>query len=169
VPKLGEVTHGHSRRGVKRGPEYLAWTNMKTRCFNPASEDYPRYGGRGITVCDRWLNGDGNRSGFECFLGDVGPRPFPGATIDRERVDGHYEPGNVRWLSRQGQNRNRRHHLRVSFRGEERLVIELAAEFGLNYKTVRDRLRRGWDPEKAITTPADQRRSYWKPQSADRI
>lgn len=64
---------------------------MKQRCFNPNHPSYPRYGGRGITVCERWLT-------FANFLADMGVRP-KGTNLDREHNDGHYEPGNCRWLA----------------------------------------------------------------------
>jgi hypothetical protein len=81
-------------------PEYRAWQNMKQRCFNPKDVSYARYGGRGITVCQRWLDS------FAAFLEDVGPRPDPSLSLDRIDADGHYEPGNVRWADRSTQARN---------------------------------------------------------------
>jgi hypothetical protein len=74
---------------------------MRHRCSNPNSEDYPRYGGRGITVCDRWENS------FEAFLNDMGDRPFPEAQLDRENNDGNYEPGNCRWVTALVNSNNR--------------------------------------------------------------
>ncbi len=90
------ITHGHSTRSVM----YSTWCNMKTRCTNINSEDYPNYGGRGIMVCDRW-------SAFENFLEDMGERP-PGRSIDRIDNDGNYEPTNCRWATPTQQRHNRR-------------------------------------------------------------
>ena len=81
--------------------EYRAWHNMKQRCLNPNSTGHENYGGRGITVCDRWLN-------FENFFEDMGCRPSPKWSIDRIDNDGNYEPGNVRWATRFQQTHNRR-------------------------------------------------------------
>lgn len=92
--------HG-AKSGGKPTPEYVAWSNMRDRCNNRHSKNYPYYGGRGIRVCVEWDN-------FSAFLADVGPRPHPSLTIDRINVDGHYEPGNVRWATRAVQSRNRR-------------------------------------------------------------
>lgn len=92
--------HGHTA-DHKTTPEYRAWANMHTRCSNPKSSYFPRYGGRGISVCSRW-------DSFEFFLSDMGNRPSRGHSLDRfPNRDGNYEPGNCRWATSQEQNRNR--------------------------------------------------------------
>lgn len=97
------ITHGHSGvAGQKRSPEYLAWANMIQRCTNPKYPQWKDYGGREITVCPQW------RESFAAFLKDVGFRPNPNLTIDRENNDGNYEPGNVRWVTRKVQSNNQR-------------------------------------------------------------
>ncbi len=82
--------------------EYRSWKGMKTRCTNPNRPDWKNYGGRGISVCERWA------TSFANFLADVGPKPSPGLTIDRIDNDGNYTPGNVRWATREQQIRNSR-------------------------------------------------------------
>lgn len=102
---VASLKHGKTRgkRGEQRQPpEYRAWTNMKTRCYNQKSKRYVDWGGRGIKVCDRWLNS------FENFYADMGPKPAPGYSIDRIDVDGNYEPGNCRWADAKTQRNNRR-------------------------------------------------------------
>ena len=80
---------------------------MVQRCTYARHNRFHLYGGRGIKVCDRWRHGEDGKSGFECFLGDMGPRP-EGLSIDRVDNDGNYEPGNCRWASRSDQMKNRR-------------------------------------------------------------
>jgi hypothetical protein len=94
------TTHGHSQVG-KSTATYRTWRSMITRCENPKADQYPDYGGRGITVCAAW------RGSFETFLAEMGPRPI-GCTIDRKDVNGNYELGNCRWATPKEQAANKR-------------------------------------------------------------
>lgn len=97
---MGKFIHGHWRGGAS--PTYRIYQGMKTRCHNPKAKDYPRYGGRGITVCDRW------RESFQNFLDDMGEVPEGNYSIDR--VDGSkgYSAENCRWATFYEQHHNKR-------------------------------------------------------------
>jgi hypothetical protein len=96
------LKHGQSRRGHV-GLEYCSWAQMKSRCNNRSNPSFKYYGGRGIHVCDRWLNS------FENFLADMGRRPSVDYSIDRKNNDGDYEPGNCRWATAKEQRNNQGH------------------------------------------------------------
>lgn len=96
-----QTKHGH-KAGGRYTPEYIAWSNIIARCTRPRSQAWANYGGRGITICDRW------RHDFVAFLADVGSRPSSLHSIDRIDNDCGYEPGNVRWATSSDQAKNRR-------------------------------------------------------------
>ncbi|MER8762859.1 hypothetical protein [Mesorhizobium sp. M0968] len=128
--------------------------NMKARCYDPRRKDYARYGGRGVTVCDRWLNGADGKTAFQCFVEDVGTRPSPDFSIDRFPIkDGNYEPGNVRWADATGQARNRRSNRMVDCDGEQVALSEFCERKGFDFAIVNDRVCRGWSFERAINQP----------------
>lgn len=138
------LKHGLMQRG-NRHELIDVYTNILDRCYNEKSEYYADYGGRGITVCDGWRFGVQGKTGFQCFVEDVGERP-KGLTIDRRDNHGNYEPSNVRWASRKEQARNRRSSLLVVLDGHLVSVAEFSERTGINYGTVIGRVRRGWDP-----------------------
>lgn len=91
----------HENTGMSGTPTYTSWQKMKTRCMNKSDKHYSYYGGRGVKVCDRWVNS------FANFLADMGERP-QGETLDRIDPNGDYEPSNCRWSTRSVQSRNTR-------------------------------------------------------------
>ena len=103
------LIHGHAKHGAV-STTYIGWQAMVKRCEYPRHHNFHRYGGRAdrpIAICERWRLGDGTRGGFECFLADMGPRPF-GLSLDRLDNDEDYSLDNCRWTTRIGQARNRR-------------------------------------------------------------
>jgi hypothetical protein len=131
------TTHGHTAGGA-RSSEFGTWCSMRRRCQDPAVERYPRYGGRGITVCDRW------DKSFEAFFADMGPRPSPEHSIERYENDGNYEPGNCGWELRPVQQRNREDRRTFAYNGEQLLLSEIARGTGINLQTLWKRINSGW-------------------------
>jgi len=132
--------------GMSHSPEYKTWSHMIDRCHNPKCKLYPRYGGRGISVCDRWHNS------FLTFLADIGHRPTPKHSIDRIDNDGNYEPGNCRWATYKEQNQNMRGNHIILFHGRSQCLQAWADEAGLKRGCLRNRLNSGIPMEQAMQT-----------------
>lgn len=141
-------THGERKTRL-----YNIWCGMKTRCLNQKDAAYPRYGGRGITICRAWID---SYEAFRDWAMANGYRPH--LTIDRENNDGHYEPDNCRWATYAEQNRNYRRNRPIFYGGRHVLIGDLAAEKGLPADVVKNRVRRyGWPIAKALNTPVKPR------------
>lgn len=136
------------KHGMSFTPEYRAWRSMKERCLNTRHKAYSRYGGRGIAVCDRWLE-------FEHFYTDMGDRTSPEHSLDRIDNDGGYEPGNCKWSTRIEQQFNRRSTKPITFMGETKVAREWGEAIGLHEDTIHQRIRHGWPLERALTEPGD--------------
>jgi hypothetical protein len=127
---------------------YKSWQSMINRCTNINFENFNIYGGRGISICERWIG----ENGFANFLQDMGERP-KGMTLDRIDVNGNYEPSNCRWLSNKLQQRNKRNNVVVEVNGFKGCLSAACEHFNLNIQSVYSRLRKGWPIKKAFTTP----------------
>ena len=132
-------THGRTET-----PEYKVWCGIKRRCYNQNEKSYSDYGGRGICMCDRWLNS------FAAFLEDMGERPSAHHQIDRIDNDGHYCKENCQWATRVRQCRNRRTSRIIEHNGESMTVAEWAEVLGIAQANIRYRLRAGWSVADAL-------------------
>ena len=135
---------------------------MKQRCSNPRGEKFKHYGGRGISFHPPWAD-------FSAFLTDMGPAPDQASTLERLDVNKDYEPDNCVWAPWADQRRNKRTTQRATINGVTRLVMDWYDVYGVKPDVVFKRLRRGWDIEKAVTTPlksvTDPR---YKPKTPDK-
>ena len=129
---------------MSHSPEYYTWDAMIQRCTNAGAISFNHYGGRGITVCDRWLNS------FENFLADMGERPSKDHSIDRINNNGNYDPSNCRWATRKEQNRNRRNSRWVGVEGCVKTIAEWSEISGELYQTIHMRLGYGWSEYDAV-------------------
>lgn len=129
------------KHGMSIGnPEYMCWAAIKERCLNPNSKKYPDYGGRGITVCNRWLK-------FEDFFSDMGRRPGPKFSIERIDNNDGYHPKNCKWATQVEQNKNTRVSVFVIFQGKRVHLSIAAAAIGVTSGRLRQRMRRGVSQE----------------------
>lgn len=142
---------GHYAPAVE-SKTHQAWRAMIARCHNPSNGSYHNYGGRGISVCDRW------RGDFLAFLADMG-EPGPNLSIDRIDNDGNYQPDNCRWATRREQGNNRRTCRHIIFQGERMTIMQAADASGLSHAVILQRLKAGW-PEEKVFCPV---RSYTPP------
>ena len=128
-----------------KSPEYRSWSMARNRCRNPRADNFRFYGGRGITFSSKF-------DSFAVFIEEVGPRP---AGFQLERVDNSkgYEPGNVRWASRQRQCNNRRTNHVLAMNGRSQSISDWGRELGIRPLTIQARIASGWSAEKALTTP----------------
>lgn len=140
---------------AKKHPLWTTYRSMIVRCTRPKKHNYKSYGGKGITVCDRWLDGSviGSVRGFKNFLADMGNKPSTTHTLDRIDSAGNYEPGNCRWATRAEQLMNtssfRQPYLGV-IKGKRVAVSDFARKFNLNSDKIKEHIKSGMRPEKAM-------------------
>jgi hypothetical protein len=136
------LTHGKSKTGT-----YNTWIAMRSRCLNPNNTGFENYGGRGIKICERWLNS------FENFIEDMGERP-KGASIEREDTNGNYEPSNCKWATRKEQQRNQRttkltnedvNKIKQVYELGNTTIKQIAQEYGVTKTTITNAIKgRTW-------------------------
>ncbi len=141
--------HGHARKS-KKSRTYYAWRSMRARCYNKNDEGYPDYGGRGIKVCERWMNS------FENFLTDMGAVPV-GLSLHRVDNDLGYSPDNCIWATKDVQHRAMRSNVKLTYNGKTQCVMDWAGEVGLPWGLLYKRVKAGWDATRTLTTPPGQK------------
>ena len=144
-----KTIHGEAHTN-RTTPEYNVWVAIKKRCYNPTYKDFPRYGARGIRVCDRWLES------FLNFLADMGRRPSSRHSLERINNDGPYAPENCRWALSVEQANNRRNNRHITFNGRTLTVAQWERALGTKRGLILDRLQRGWTIDAAMTRPIDR-------------
>lgn len=129
------------KHGLSKTPEYQIWKAMKARCYNPNHKNFDRYGGRGIQVCNEWVND------FARFFSDVGQRPSPKHSIDRIDNDKNYSADNCRWGTQKEQTNNTSRSILVSTGKGSVTVGQLSSESGIDESTIYHRRSAGWSDE----------------------
>lgn len=155
------------RHGMGLTPEYCAWSAARGRCTNPRNRAYHRYGGRGITISEHWRD-------FRQFLTDMGPKPSPQHQLERRDNDQGYAQDNCYWATKLEQARNkggRRPTCRLTCRGETLTIVQWSERTGFSTNQIRNRLRKGWSHQRALTEPLhiEHRNHHPKPSNWGRI
>ena len=150
-PKHNKYPQTH---GLCHTPEYAIWNQARLRCEDPNNKAYDYYGGRGIRMYPPWVKS------FPLFYAEVGQRPSPKHTLDREKNDKGYEPGNCRWVTRDVQMNNTRRNVVITIGDQSLTVKQWADKMGVRPGMFYLRLRKGWDPIIAITKPRLSREEH---------
>lgn len=134
------TTHGLSKTNI-----YRIWASMKDRCTRNNCSAYPNYGGRGITVCQEWLDS------FEVFYAWATENGYEeGLSIDRIDVNGNYEPSNCRWVTMEAQAHNKRTNVFITYNGETHTLKQWSDIVGVNYFTMQNRYKAGKSPAEIL-------------------
>jgi len=137
------IVHGKSKTKL-----YKVYHSMKQRCYNPKSTGYEHYGGRGIIVCDEWLD---NFIRFYNWAIETGYKE--GLSINRINNNGNYEPDNCEWIYQKTQMLNTRRNRKCTYHNKNQTLSQWANEYGVNLNTLYSRINHGWDIDKALNTP----------------
>lgn len=147
--KNKDKNNSDCRERNRKNKEYLAYRNIIYRCTNPRCRTFKDYGGRGITVCERWSGVDG----FNNFSADMGERPSSKHEIDRRDNSLGYFPENCHWVTDREQSRNKRSNRMITFNEKTQCLTDWATERGMKPATLFTRLNLGWPVHDALTIP----------------
>ena len=140
----------NTTHGLTKHPLFYIWQSVKDRCCNPNNIRYSRYGGRGISICKEWLT-------FQIFYDWAKGSYRKGLQIDRIDNDGNYEPSNCHWVSQTVNARNKSNTIWVNVDGERLALPEALERFGkCSYRAAYKRIKKGWDPIEAVSTPSSR-------------
>lgn len=146
---MGKIIHGMTDTS-----EYNSWESMRQRCLNENHPAFKHYGGRGIIICQSWLES------FINFYENMGDKPSRLHSIDRRENNGNYEPKNCYWATNKEQQNNKRNNRIIEFDGKKQNLIEWSELTGINHGTIYSRLKLGWSVEKTLTTPDPMNYTY---------
>lgn len=141
----------HAKHRLSKHPLFRVWTDMKQRCFNRNNKFYFQYGGRGITVCERWMD-------FENFYQDMHATYERGLQIGRINNNGNYCPENCRWETRRQNQRNRSNTVYVETPLGRMLLLEASEIYGLTCACIKHRIKVGWPMDKTFLTPSERQK-----------
>ena len=144
------ITINNTTHNLKTHRLYSIYNNMKSRCYNSKLKSYKNYGARGIKICDDWLTDFMN---FYNWAIDNGYKE--GLTLDRIDVNGNYEPSNCRWTTSKVQCNNTRSNVMITIGNDTKTLSNWCEVYNINYKTVRDRIKRNWTIERALSEPVN--------------
>lgn len=140
--------YSNTKHGLKQHTLYSIWCNMKTRCTNPKSENFKWYGGKGITICNDWLND------FKIFFEwSIANGWAEGMQLDRKDGSKPYYPDNCRFVTPSANSRNRTSNVVLIYQGESKCLTEWCELLNLDYSSIHHRIARGWDTTRALETP----------------
>lgn len=154
-----DVVEKHRTHGLTKHPLYSVWVGMKGRCLYPSQPSYKNYGGRGITICDEWLND------FKSFYDWATSNGWKqGLVLDRIDFNGNYEPSNCRWVSNKENNDNRSISLNITAFGETKNASDWALDPRCNcsYWSLIYRIEKGWNSEEAIRKPSKKQKDKFR-------
>jgi hypothetical protein len=142
--KAEMIGQGNTKHGDSFSDTYESWRGMRDRCLNPDNSAWDDYGGRGISICERW-------SDYLAFKEDMGERP-EGLTIDRINVNGNYEPGNCRWATMKAQSNNRRNNVVLTHDGKTMTLAQWSEFLGVSHGALSKRIKLGWPVDRVLSS-----------------
>ena len=146
--QITKMNKGNIKHGQRNTRLYKIWCGMKYRCYNPNSDEYGIYGGRGIVICDEW------KEDFQSFYNWAISNGYKyDLTIDRIDVNGNYEPSNCRWVTMKTQENNKRNNRIIEYKNKKQTISQWADEIGIRKEIIYYRLNHGWSIEKTLTQP----------------